>query len=263
VNAPAHLKRPSQLKDLALALLLAAAGAAFACYAYATRQSYIARAVRPSDGCLAYRPVPATLVVIGDRTDRLTGSQPRRWLSAVDDALGHMPSGSKVYFTNIGPTAPVEISFPPALCVPEPGDAKHAEDLRKQIRQDEQALEAAAATRYSAIAETILVAARDHAFRGVSTKTIIVASDFLENTPSSSVYRRRGFALPPVANLPFKNTVMHLVVLQNLRDERFQTRRLIDGKWIAWMRAGGASRVEVDADWLGYGQVQLAKGANP
>jgi hypothetical protein len=249
------LKAPSRTKDILLWAGLFAVIVAFGGYAFFSNAFYHDHAFRADNGCLAFVAAPATLVVIDDATDKLADDQPRRWQASVNEEVGALPTGARVVFADIGPVAPTEVKFDPALCVPPVGNGKRQNALQDQFQGAldgvEKKLEAASATPRSAIRGTIVAAALDPAILPLAHKDFLIASDFLENDPPrASVYGHKRFVLPPVVGTPFKGARMRFVVLRNERDARLQTPALVQA-WMEWARAGGAT-VEVDAPWLGF-----------
>lgn len=249
------LTAPSKVKDWLLWGGLLVVVGAFVVYGYFSNAFYRDNAFRADNGCLAFVAAPATLVVINDATDKLTGDQPHRWQASVTEVVSVLPTGSRISFAEIGPATPTELKFAPVLCVPPVGNAIRQKALQTRFGTAldgvEKRLEGASTTAHSAISGTVLAAALDPAILPLAHKDFLIESDLLENDPSrATAYGRKSFVLPPVVGMPFKGARVRFVVLRNVRDSRFQTAKLVQ-VWIDWARAGGAT-VEVDAPWLGF-----------
>jgi hypothetical protein len=232
---------------------VAVVAAGFLAFSYATEVDRRQHAVHPEDGCLAYAPPSATLLLLNDKTDPLTGDQPHRWRAAIEADLTPLKPGSVVLVGAIGPTAPAELPLR-KLCVPIAGRGAGAARLQlafdHNIDQIGDELLHSPSTDKSAISETILTAVSHPAFRApTESRRIEIASDLLEND-SVSAYRAQRFALPTPPGEPLKGISIRFTVLRNVRDARFQTRQLIDA-WTDWARRAGAEGVEVDAPWIG------------
>jgi len=231
--------------------------AAFVFYGYASEADRRRHAVRPADGCLAYAPPPAITALLNDETDPMTGAQPRRWRTAVDAEVARLPPGAVLLVGAIGAEAPAEMKFE-TICVPLAGRGARADQLRARFnrRLDEigERLRQSPSSPRSEISAAILATAADPAFVGGGAsvrRRIIVSSDLLENAKVSA-YAPGGLSLPAPDGKPLQGVVIRFTVLRNLRDDRFQTRRLVQS-WIGWAgRDAGAAAVEVDARWLGF-----------
>jgi hypothetical protein len=230
--------------------------AAFVFYGYVSEADRRQHAVRPGDGCLAFAAPPTITALLNDETDPMTGAQPRRWRAAVDAEVARLPSGSVLLVGAIGAVAPAEMKFE-TICVPLRGRGTRAEQLRSQFnrRLDDIAerLRTSPPSPKSDISGDILATAADPAFVDAARvqRRIMVSSDLLENARTSA-YGPGGMSLPAPHGKPLQGVVIRFTVLRNLRDDRFQTRRLVQS-WIDWAgRDAGASAVEVDARWLGF-----------
>jgi hypothetical protein len=228
--------------------------AGFVSFGYANELDRRQHAIRPEDGCLAFAPPPAVTLALDDRTDPLAGDQPHRWRAALDAEIARLGPGSVLLVGDIGPTTPAEEPLK-KLCTPLVGRGPQASRLQAAFNRsidtigDE--LLRSPSTNKSAISGTIIASASDPAFRTATTgpRRIEVASDLLENDVASA-YRPSPFSLPEPQGQPLKGVAIHFTVLRNLRDDRFQTRQLVDA-WIRWATKAGASSVSADAPWLG------------
>lgn len=233
--------------------------AAFVAYGYLTEADRRQHAINPDNGCLAYAPPPAITALLNDATDPMTGEQPRRWRTAVDAEIARLPPGSVLLVGEIGAQAPAEMTFE-KLCIPLAGRGPRANQLREKFgsRLDAiaEGLRTSPSSPNSDISGTILATANDPAFlparNGEQTdRRILVSSDLLENA-AVSAYARGGLVLPALDGAPLRGVVVRFAVLRNLRDDRFQNRRLVE-TWIDWAKNdGGAAAVEAEARWLGF-----------
>jgi hypothetical protein len=228
----------------------------FVAFGYTTELDRRRHAVRPEDGCLAYVGPPAVTLILSDRTDPLQGDQPRRWRAAVDSEVARLPPGGVLLIGAIGPSVPAEMSLT-RLCKPLPGRGAQAVRLQKsfdrRLAEIEQDLRSSPSTARSAIRGTIVAAAGDPLFLVTTAgpRRIVVISDLLEND-AASAYRAGGLVLEAAVGAPLKGATIRFTLLRNLRDDRLQTRQLVDG-WTQWATgSAGAVAAEPDAAWLGY-----------
>jgi hypothetical protein len=204
--------------------------AAFVAGGFATEIDRRRRAVRAEDGCLAFAAPPAIELVLNDRTDPLTGDQPRRWRAAFDAELGRLPAGSVLLIGAIGPAVAAEEPLD-KLCVPLAGRGAQPQRLQaafdRRVEAIGQQLLSNPSTPKSAISGTILAAAADSDFLAPTTgpRRIEVASDLLENDVASAY--QSGFTLPAPRGRPLTGVTIRFTVLRNLRDQRYQSEHLI------------------------------------
>ena len=207
-----------------------------------------------SDGCLAFVTPPGVLAVVTDVTDPLAADQPRKWRATVSERVAAAPASTKLFFTTIGATEPVELPLFSGPCVPPLGNGPVLASVHRALNHAldvaEQRFDAATPTKGSAIRSTILAVASDPEFLVAQRRDILVLTDLLENDGAVSAYRAHDFSLPPALGKPLAGTTLHLTVLKNGRDERLQTQKLVRA-WIEWATRAGA-KVSVDAAWLGF-----------
>lgn len=228
----------------------------FAAFGYSSELDRRRHAVRPEDGCLAYAPPPAVTLVLSDRTDPLAGDQPRRWRAALDSEVARLPDGGVLLIGAIGPSAPAETPLE-HLCKPLAGRGTQAIRLQqafdRRLDEIEGELRRSPSTSRSAITATIVSGAGDPAFmvRTPGPRRILVISDLLEND-AASAYRDGRLSLPDAVGAPLAGATIRFTVLRNLRDDRLQTRQLVDA-WTRWATGSArAQAAEADAPWLGY-----------